>query len=171
MIKKKYNYNREYYINNREKIIKQNKEYTEKHKEEKKIYYREYGQKNKEILYAKAKIRNKKNKEHIAERMKKWNEDNKEHVRSYFIQKKYGLSTEEYKNIIENNKGLCPICKSVLVFGVGVRDPKAATIDHNHETGKVRDVLCSNCNMGIGKFKENIITIQAALDYLKKHNI
>lgn len=45
---------------------------------------------------------------------------------------------------------------------------KSLSIDHNHQTGKVRGLLCHHCNVGLGHFKDNIELLNSALDYLIK---
>ena len=60
----------------------------------------------------------------------------------------------------------CAIC--------GTDDPnfghvKTFSVDHDHETGKVRGLLCLHCNLGLGKFKDNSTNLRKAADYLDKH--
>lgn len=43
-------------------------------------------------------------------------------------------------------------------------------VDHNHETKQVRDLLCHSCNTGLGKFKDSVELLEAATQYLKRHN-
>ena len=45
----------------------------------------------------------------------------------------------------------------------------ALNVDHDHTTGKVRELLCHNCNRALGLLQENVEIIQSALDYLNKH--
>ena len=49
-----------------------------------------------------------------------------------------------------------------------IKGTKTLCIDHDHKTGKIRGLLCQNCNVSIGKFKEDINIMQKAIDYLKK---
>lgn len=74
----------------------------------------------------------------------------------------YGLTTDEYDLLLLEQQGVCAICKSDNPghFGVFV-------VDHDHETGRIRGLLCNNCNMGIGKFKENANLLQDAASYLR----
>lgn len=58
----------------------------------------------------------------------------------------------------------CPICGKSGIPGVTVKYVK----DHNHETGEGREWICDSCNTGLGRFKDNIETLQKAIDYLKK---
>ena len=72
------------------------------------------------------------------------------------LRERYGLSPTEYMAMSQ----LCGIC--------GRNDVKLH-VDHDHETGKVRSLLCHTCNAGIGMFKENIETLELAIKYLRKH--
>lgn len=75
--------------------------------------------------------------------------------------RKYGLTREAYLNMIDAQEGLCAICK---------RQPEHdLRVDHDHETGNVRALLCSNCNSGLGLFEENPGFLQAAIEYVQAH--
>jgi len=83
--------------------------------------------------------------------------------------KKYGLTLDMYNEL--KNRGRCGLC--------GTTDPGTKTkskdginrfpIDHDHISGKVRDILCNNCNVGLGCFFDNPILLRAAADYLERH--
>lgn len=75
------------------------------------------------------------------------------------IEYTYGLKPEEYDQILMSQSGLCAICKGSLA--------DYSVIDHCHATGKVRGVLCSRCNSGIGKFKDSPDILSSAIRYLK----
>lgn len=77
----------------------------------------------------------------------------KEWQRSYDLNRKYGLSTKDFKLLSQNG---CAICgdKSDLV------------VDHCHVTGKVRGVLCSSCNKGLGFFRDSQHFLTKAKEYL-----
>ena len=76
--------------------------------------------------------------------------------------KKYKLTIAEYDEMIIKQQGKCTICGE---------QPDKICIDHDHKTGKVRGILCSNCNSGLGFFKDNTYKLLAAIDYLKVHSI
>jgi hypothetical protein len=77
---------------------------------------------------------------------------------------KYNLSIEEYNTKLKNQNHKCAIC------GVDEVDLKTKlAVDHNHSTNVVRDLLCVNCNTGLGQFKENIELLSKAIGYLEKH--
>lgn len=74
--------------------------------------------------------------------------------------KRYGLTLEEHDKLFYGHER-CPIC---LTEDPG---PKGWFIDHDHETGKVRGLLCSNCNFAIGHLKDNIANLTRAQMYLE----
>lgn len=87
---------------------------------------------------------------------------------NYFtvVKSKYGLGKQEIEKLWEKQGKKCPICgKSEENSG------RRFHIDHCHVTGKIRGLLCSKCNMGIGIFDESIIRMQVAIVYLLQHSI
>ena len=83
-------------------------------------------------------------------------------------QRSYGVSGEEYDLLWESQNGLCAICKnpeSRKPFKPGWMPP-TLSVDHCHKTGKIRKLLCSKCNTGIGQFQENVALLMAAIAYL-----
>lgn len=78
--------------------------------------------------------------------------------RRHKLKNLYNLTTEQYEAMFEQQKGLCAICPLPLK-GKG-------NIDHCHETGKVRGLLCKECNQGLGYFKDNVGVLQKAINYL-----
>lgn len=83
------------------------------------------------------------------------------------IEKKYGISKEQYKKMEERQGGLCACCK---------QNPKdrgkngVLVVDHCHTTGAVRGLLCAKCNAGIGFFDDNPALLVLASTYLKTHD-
>jgi Recombination endonuclease VII len=79
--------------------------------------------------------------------------------------KNYGISEEKFEVMWRDQEGLCLLCEDFLIpFGKG-----GCVIDHDHETGKVRGILCNQCNLGLGLFRENAETCERAASYLRKH--
>lgn len=99
----------------------------------------------------------------FTERNKKWNKDNPEKSKSASIATsrkiKYGISREEYEDILVNQDYVCAICKKEIGW--------EAAVDHCHNTDKIRGLLCRNCNLGLGGFKDNIETIKKAIFYVE----
>lgn len=79
----------------------------------------------------------------------------------YHINREFGMSKLEYELTLSYQKGVCAICK---------RSPRGRVlhVDHDHVTGKVRGLLCDNCNHGLGKFKDSPGLLRIAADYLEE---
>jgi hypothetical protein len=88
--------------------------------------------------------------------------------RNYALTRYYGLTLEEYDAKLEAQNGVCAICKGPEIAIIHGK-LKPLSVDHNHETGAVRDLLCSHCNHMIGHAAERIEVLRSAISYLEKH--
>jgi hypothetical protein len=79
----------------------------------------------------------------------------------------YGFTPEEYDEMFAAQEGKCAICKRVP-SGNGV-DRHNLVVDHDHDTGKVRSLLCDFCNRGLGIFRDSPDDLIAAAAYLLQH--
>ena len=75
---------------------------------------------------------------------------------------KYGITLETYNNMLDAQDGCCYICKKHENDHT-----RKLAVDHNHNTGEVRGLLCTQCNIGLGMFKDNIKNLETAIKYLK----
>jgi hypothetical protein len=75
----------------------------------------------------------------------------------------YKISEAEYKELLEGQKGLCAICG-----GPPTGRRNTLSIDHCHVTGTIRGLLCQNCNVAIGHFKDNTDLLKRAILYLNR---
>ena len=83
--------------------------------------------------------------------------------------RRYGLTEQSYLALLVSQGNTCAICTVPLKAHNELGDRKFNThIDHCHSTGKVRGILCSGCNLGIGHFKDDISKLRAAIAYLDK---
>lgn len=78
------------------------------------------------------------------------------------LKSKFGITEETYNQILIRQGNRCAICGSYQVS-------KRLAVDHNHSTGKVRGLLCVNCNLGIGSLKEDRQILENAIEYLELH--
>lgn len=108
-----------------------------------------------------------KNKEKISKYNKTYNLNHKcsdEQARSKVI-KRMGLTIEQYDELLTKQEYCCAIC--------GTHQDKLKqklSIDHNHDTLKIRGLLCNKCNRGIGLLNDSIVQLQKAIDYLNNNN-
>jgi hypothetical protein len=103
-----------------------------------------------------------KNKENIRKQKQKYK--NSERGYANRIKRTYGLKIEEVKQMLIDQKESCAICLNKF------KNKKDTQIDHNHLNGKVRQLLCSSCNRGLGSFKEDITIFNNAIKYIYKWN-
>lgn len=78
--------------------------------------------------------------------------------------KKYGLSVEQYNEMVEKQEGKCKICSSSDSHRTGTK--YNLFVDHCHATGKVRGLLCHHCNAGLGHLKDSKEILERAIRYL-----
>jgi len=83
-----------------------------------------------------------------------------DYVKNAHLKARYGITLEEKLELLNRQGGKCLICKKDII-------KNKACVDHNHETGRVRGLLCDRCNHGLGNFKDNIELLQLAIEYLK----
>lgn len=83
-------------------------------------------------------------------------------------QRKYKISVREVQKMLDAQDWKCAICKD---FGFKMREDHVSglNVDHNHTTGKVRALLCHNCNRGLGLFQDNPKYLRSAAFYLEQH--
>jgi hypothetical protein len=80
------------------------------------------------------------------------------------IQRSYGISLNKYETLYIEQNGVCAICH----HPEPVKSRLFLAVDHNHRNGIVRGLLCSNCNMALGLFKDSTEFLYSAIRYLKK---
>lgn len=81
-----------------------------------------------------------------------------------------GITLEYYYSLVGQQNNLCAICEMSETRKNVRGDISRLCIDHNHDTGFVRALLCHGCNQVIGHAKESIEILQKAIEYIKKHN-
>lgn len=94
---------------------------------------------------------------------RRWSANNPEKVklllRAGHLKHKFGITLEEYDRVLQSQGGVCKICRQVSV-------DRSLDIDHNHNTGQVRGLLCGPCNRGLSSFKDSTLYLQSATEYL-----
>lgn len=133
-----------------------NKEYAELNKLGMRAYQREWRLKNKERLQ----IKN-------AADYRKRKLEKPEVIANSKFKTLYGITLEEYRQMLQQQNGLCAVCKrpETAVQNGKVRK---LSVDHNHKTGVTRELLCHCCNTAVGHLKEDPMIAQAITEYLAK---
>lgn len=107
------------------------------------------------------------NKTKMRERAKQAHKLNPGLFKKNKLKSTYGISTEEYSSKLVSQDSKCPICFREISGEVNTKELRAV-VDHDHQTGLVRGILCLYCNSLIGYCREDKIVLQAAIEYLKK---
>lgn len=86
-------------------------------------------------------------------------------MRDRYIRNRFGFNWNTYRDMLQAQGNKCAICEiALLPTGFGTH------LDHCHKTGKLRAFLCTNCNRGLGHFKDSPIFLKKAAQYLIAHN-
>lgn len=95
----------------------------------------------------------------IAEKQRARYAKNPERYKFYDTKRRYGVGANECKTMLEKQNHTCLICKTAFVNC-------AFAVDHCHLSGKVRGLLCTRCNTGLGQFRHDVELLQSAISYL-----
>lgn len=92
----------------------------------------------------------------------------KEQHLKYMLKRNYNITIEFYNELNEKQGGVCAICKTACVYmdKDGNQFTRRLAVDHCHETGNIRGLLCSSCNGGLGLFKDDIKLLKNTIKYL-----
>ena len=126
---------------NQEKIRGYNRKYRKENRDKRKVWNKKYRETHKRNNNEKC-------------RQTGW---------KYNIKRKYGLTPEEYNLLMDVQNGRCAVCGNE-------QECQRLAVDHNHITGKVRGLLCINCNRALGFLKEDTERMENLIAYVKKHN-
>ena len=96
---------------------------------------------------------------------KRTEEETKNLYKSRAFKRKYGISKEDFYVLKFKQNNKCAICQNKL------ENDKKSHMDHCHNSGKLRGVLCVACNLGLGMFKDSLPILKSAAKYIKKYNL
>lgn len=97
----------------------------------------------------------------IATQSKSWAKTNTRRTVSKHLKSRYGISIDEFEALSKSQHDVCAICKRPC------SSKQRLSVDHNHQTGQVRGLLCANCNHGLGHFMDSPELLRKAAIYLK----
>lgn len=127
------------------------------------------------------------NKDKVRSNFQKWNEENKESRSAYMkdylaeyaqrpkaidarvarnLRDNYKMTIDQFNDMWESQGGKCGICRSSME--PRGKTKKSVSVDHNHQTGEIRGLLCNGCNRGIGNLMDCPAILEAAAKYLRE---
>jgi len=126
---------------------------------------KKYRKENRAELLKRQKEYYQKNKKRILKRSKEYRDtrETKTYKRKRALKHYYGITLEQYDVMFERQAGVCAICGGINENGCRL------CVDHDHNTGEIRDLLCHRCNLLIGNVKENVAMLQSAISYINKY--
>jgi hypothetical protein len=143
----------------KEKVAAYNRIYRQTHQDEILSYQKIYKQNHREQAINYQKIYRRTHPEKISAYQTNYRLVHPEIMAAIRMLSKYHLTRFEFDNILKSQSGLCAICNEKLT---------KPHIDHDHKTGKVRGLLCGNCNRAIGMLKDDYRLAINAANYLKQ---
>lgn len=149
--RKKNNYMKKYYRDNQEKYKEMNA--SAEHKQKKNL--------SRNMRYHS----DEKFRQDVIKRAKQYRIEHPNAKRKQDLMEKYGITLEEYNSLLEKQDGGCAICGNKES---GNKKRKVLYVDHDHNTGKVRGLLCHYCNFGLGNFRDNTDYLKRAIAYLEE---
>lgn len=105
-----------------------------------------------------------------AKYLREYRKNNPDKTKQHIVKSKYGLSKEKYEELILSSNGLCQSCGEPESF-MKNGEVRSLSIDHDHNTGAVRGLICNSCNRAIGFAKENADRLQACAEYLRRASL
>jgi len=150
----------QYYLEHRERIKQDRKEYYKKHREKEKEYNKAYSLAHLEYKKEYDKQRYINDRSNILEKIRQQRESNPEKYKENELKSNYDLSYKDWLAMWNIQNGKCAICGELF------ENSSDACVDHDHETGKVRGLLCMKCNLGLGLFRNSLDIVKNVIDYL-----
>jgi hypothetical protein len=108
-------------------------------------------------------------KEESKNKHREWyNRQYRDKARHLNYQKHYGISLDDYNEMLLKQNGVCAICKKHQIKSARNHD-NYLSVDHCHSTGKIRGLLCNKCNQGLGLFGDSVESLLIAIQYLQSY--
>lgn len=100
-----------------------------------------------------------------------YRKSDKKQYKHNWLKRKFGITLDIFNEMLEQQDNKCAICSKMIKSRENRSHMKnVACVDHNHTTGKVRQLLCNECNWALGLVEENINTMKGMIAYIEKHN-
>lgn len=176
MPRKTSDYQSRYYAEHRDEKLSASRRWQQEHAEEKKKYLREYyaankhkwnkrtpEQREKYNANRRAKYRDDPQYRDQQKMLVKAGREKSPHVRHAHQLRRFGLTLADYNRMLAEQNGCCAICRNPQAD----KRTKRYHVDHCHATGRVRGLLCSSCNLGLGKFHDDAERLERAVVYLR----
>lgn len=100
----------------------------------------------------------------------KYRHSHPEKLTEYRLKSRYNITPEQYTDLFVSQGGVCVICgQSESAKHNKTKEVQKLAVDHCHKTGKIRGLLCQDCNRGLGKFQDDPARLENAAAYIRKY--
>ena len=99
---------------------------------------------------------------YMRERMAKRKKENPHYLSNKNCLRNYGITFEQKQQMIQSQNNCCAICFKKIEHKFDLN------VDHDHQTKKLRGILCRKCNIGLGHFNDSLLQLESAITYLRK---
>lgn len=87
----------------------------------------------------------------------------------YTLRTVYGLDVRSYEEMYDSQDGKCLVCETVLTNVFRDIEASHSAVDHCHDSGRIRGLLCRMCNSGMGMLRDDTALLLKAVDYLRRN--
>lgn len=84
------------------------------------------------------------------------------------LRRNFGITPEQFDERLAQQGGVCAICGLVKHTYDKNGKPRSMHVDHDHQSGRIRGILCHDCNTGIGKLGDSVELLRSAVEYLER---
>lgn len=135
------------------------------------VYRRVAHKKDPDIKRVQASNWSKQNKEKVKLAARIARIENPERYKGYCLKRDFGITVEEYRRMWDKQKGVCALCAKPETAKHQNGTVKSLAVDHCHDTGKIRGLLCWVCNTGIGKLQDSPALLRLAAEYIERQGV
>jgi hypothetical protein len=107
--------------------------------------------------------------ERVRARSARFRAEQPDYARTKWLER-YDLTVTQYETMLTQQQGVCAICRHEETARHRSGTVRSLAVDHDHETGEVRGLLCRECNRGLGAFDDNAALLESAARYLRKES-
>jgi hypothetical protein len=104
--------------------------------------------------------------------VREWRRTHPEMSRNNDLKSNFGITLAEYADLLTQQDGVCALCgQTERTRHNKTERRRNLAVDHCHTTGEVRGLLCSQCNQGLGNFRDDVGLLAKAIAYLKSRGV
>lgn len=161
-------YAREWYHKNRDRLLAKQRERDSLNKDANRAWRRAYNAANREVRNAKLREKRRENPHPFREADRQRRLRDPQMPRRKRLKQHFGMTVEQYDEMLTCQGGRCAACGELPNSRLRGKTPISLAVDHCHATGRVRGLLCANCNAALGMVNDDPEKLEALMTYLER---